>query len=358
MPSRAAHPEARRNVRPRRTCRPGQVFAIFALALSLPACDFLRPRRPGASELDVRIVVVGEGKSEPTWPVLLLAAQRIGRIYPAARIECLSPESSSPHEQQRLLEGLLDEQVSVVCVAPIEARAIEAVIRRLATSGRPVVTLFRDARDSGRAVYCGASERDIGEKAAEACDIALRGRARTVMLLHAGDDHKETRGRYFGLKETLPIKVQDAVTLFGEVDCRADPLEAARLVRMKARRFPRIGCWVFLDDWPLRQLAGDEQILPFACGLVLCNGSPRHFERMKRGEIQALITFDHLLAAEEAIRAAFQLAQPVTDRTMIRAFRQVPAEIVIPSDIDAYEKRWEYWREAAPPESSRARIDP
>lgn len=332
--------------------------ALLAVLLALPSCDPSRLRRPRSGELDVRIVVVGEGKTEATWEVLLLASQRIGRIYPAARVDCVSPDSSSPHEQQRLLEGLLEEQVSAVCVAPIEARAIEVVIGRLAASGRPVVTLFRDVRDSSRAVYCGPSEREIGERAAEACDIALRGRARTVMLLHAGDDHKETRGRYYSIKEWLPVKVRDRVTLFGEVDCRADPLEAARLVRMKARRYPRIGCWVFLDDWPLRQLGEEEQILPFACGMVLCNGSPRHLDRMKRGEIQALVTFDHLRAAEEALRAAFELAQPVTDRTAIRAFRPVSAEVVIPSDLGAYEKRWQFWREAAPPESAHARVDP
>ena len=328
-------------------CRPTRpaVAAAFGLILCL-GCDSDRPASPlrTTDRPTVRITLVGEAKSDPTWPMLVAAAQRFETYYPYAKLEVIAPDRPSPNQQQSLLEGLLEAKTNAICVIPIEAPAVRSVIDRLVKAGRPVVTIGRDCPSSRRAVYCGPTESAIGRSAAAACRFALPEGTNTVMVLHAGDGHEAYRGRYYAFKETLPT--EGNIRILRQVDCQANPLQAVRRVRAQSRLFPRVGCWVMLEDWPLRMLRPKERLLPLGCGMVLCNGSPKYFDRMKDGEIQAMVAFDYYDALENGLRAALRLASASAPESA--SIISTPTEIITARRLAAYRHRWDAWQHGVP----------
>lgn len=321
--------------------------AATTLLFIAGACDWDRPRRsrrPRGSGLTVRIAVVAEGKDEPTWQIITSVARRFEKLYPYAKFEVVAPENPTPTEQQAVLEGFLQADANAICVIPIDAMAAGVVIDRLVKAGRPVVTIGRDSPLSSRAVFCGPVESQIGRRAAEACPLALPEDTRTTMILHGGEDRAAYQGRYYAFKDTLPAAGN--IRILREVDCQGNPIEAVRLVRAQSRLYPRLGCWVLLEDWPLRALRPSDRLLPLGIGMVLCNGSPKYFARMRSGEISAMVTFDYLDAVENGFRAALRLA--AADGVEPASIIASPTETVTVRELDEYERRWKGWQQGRP----------
>ena len=327
----------------RRQPAPTIAAAATALLLIAGACDWDRPgraRKP-RDRLDVRIAVVAEGRDEPTWQILTSAARRFEELYPYAHFEIVAPENPTPTEQQAVLESFLRSDANVICVIPIDALAAGVVIDRLVKAGRPVVTIGRDSPLSGRAVFCGPAESQIGGSAAAACRLALPPDTRTAMILHGGEGLAAYRGRYYAFKAALPTVGK--IRLLREVDCQGNPVEAVRLVRAQSHLYPRLGCWVLLEDWPLRALPPSDRLLPLGCGMVLCNGSPKYFARMRSGEITAMVAFDYLDAVGNGFRAALRLA--TAENLESASIIASPTETITVRELDGYQRRWKAWQQ-------------
>lgn len=322
------------------------IAAATTLLLIAGACDWDRSShsRRSSDRLMVRIAVVTEGKDEPTWQIITSAARRFEELYPYAKFEVVAPENPTPTEQQAVLEGFLQAEANVICVIPIDAMAAGVVIDRLVKAGRPVVTIWRDSPESSRAVFCGPAESQIGRSAAEACRLALPKGTRTAMILHGGEGRAAYQGRYYAFKATIPTLGN--IHVLREVDCQGIPVEAVRLVRAQSRLYPRLGCWVLLEDWPLRALRPSDRLLPLGIGMVLCNGSPKYFARMRSGEVSAMITFDYLDAVENGFRAALRLAEG--DSRESAPIVASPTEIITIRELDDYERRWKGWQQGRP----------
>lgn len=320
--------------------------ATTTLLLMASACDWDRPSqsRRSSDRLTVRIAVVAEGRNEPTWQILTSVARRYEELYPYAKFEVVAPENPTPTQQQAVLEGLLHADANAICVIPIDAMAAGVVIDRLVKAGQPVVTIWRDSPLSSRAVFCGPAESQLGRSTAEACRLALPDGIRTAMILHGGEAHAAYRGRYYAFKATLPALGN--IRVLREVDCQGIPVEAVRLIRAQSRLYPRLGCWVLLEDWPLRALRSSDRLLPLGIGMVLCNGSPKYIARMRSGEISAMITFDYLDAVENGFRAALRLA--AGDGLEAASIIASPTEIITVRELDEYERRWKDWQQGRP----------
>lgn len=316
------------------------LLLVTLVAASASECESLERNHAANERRQVNLVVIGECEDAPTWPVIQRTCANYVRTHPSLRIRCVAPQSASPHEQQVLLQGLVDSDADAICVAPLDPTAIRAVIKTLASNGRPVVTLGMDVSDSNRAKYCGPLESDIGRAAAKGTVFALTTEVQTVMVLHAGAENPIYATRYTAFKQALPM--EGRAKILRDVDCNASPLDADRLVRLETRRYPRAGCWVFLEDWPMRTLQRNDRIVPLGCGVVLCNGSPRYFDRLRNGQIQAIVTYDYQQALEQALIATASLGEgQLPDRNKMYI---VPMEIITTANIDSFEKRWEAWR--------------
>jgi ABC-type sugar transport system substrate-binding protein len=293
----------------------------------------------------IHLTVVAEARDDPTWAIMEAASRWFAKQERFVKVEVLAPRTRSPREQRALLEGLVGGDVDAVCVAPTDAAALRQAIDRLSQSGISVVTVGRDVPGSNRVTYCGPSELEIGRAAAEACVAAVQERSQTVMLLHAGPDDPVYGDRQFGFMRELPL--HEGVTLLREVNCSQDSSEAVALVRLESRKYPRTGCWVFLEDWPLRTVQAVDRLLPRGCGIVLCNGSPRYWGLIREGLVVAVITYDHRQVMEKALEAAARLAQG-GDTRLVAPKYLIPVEIVTIRNLPLYEARWEAWQTDVP----------
>ncbi len=290
------------------------------------------------------ILVVGESKDSPSSVILRAASIRFAHENAYATVEFLAPETRSPSAQQAVLRSIKERKFDALCIVPIDPAAICSLVDEFVINGKQVVTIARDIRDSGRVLYCGPVESQIGRAAATACAIAVQHRPKTVMLLHAGREQSAYRRRRIAFKEELAAI--GGAELIAAFDGKADPLEAARIVKLKAKSYPRVGCWVYLDDWPLQAIGPSERLLPLGCGLVLCNGSPNQFDRLRSGEIDALIAFDYYRAVEEAIRGAARIV--TTGQSDMVSVVDIPSEIITAKELGWHERRWDAWRLARP----------
>ncbi|MBU0595297.1 substrate-binding domain-containing protein [Candidatus Bipolaricaulota bacterium] len=319
-------------------------IALASLAITVAtACDSPPPgRQPGRDS--VHILVVGESKDSPSSPILRAASIRFAHENAYATVEFLAPETRSPIAQQAMLRSIQRRKFDALCIVPIDPAAIQGLVDSLVNEGKQVVTIARDIPDSNRTLYCGPCELQIGQMAATACAIAVKNRAKTVMLLHAGQENAACQRRRIAFKEEL-AEIGGA-RLIAEYSSKDDPIEASRLVGLKSRSYPRVGCWVYLEDWALRAIGPKKRLLPLGCGLVLCNGSPDHFARLRSGEIDAIIAFDYYRAVEEAIRGAARVVR--TGQRDVLSVIDIPSEIITAKELDWYERRWDAWRLARP----------
>jgi ABC-type sugar transport system substrate-binding protein len=318
------------------------LVVLVVVALFAAGCDDDSAGTARKGKERVRIAIVGQSRDDPTWPVIQATAAWFGDRYRLASVETLAPETLSPGEQKKLLAGLVDRPFDAVCVVVFDSDAVRASIQELVRHGKRVVTIGRDVPGSERYAHCGPSEFDVGRAAAQACAMVLRGRAPTIMLLHAGVENDAYASRYYAFKNELPL--MGDLQLLSEVDCAGRQMDAAHLVRVEARRYPRAGCWVLLDDWPLRAIPETDRLLPLGGGIVLCDGSPRYWPRLRDGQILAMITYDFRRAVEESLLAG---SRGPTDVEEIRnASYTPPTEIITVRELESFEQRWKLWQQS------------
>ena len=310
---------------------------LILLVAGAGACDKREAASGGQSAGVLNLTIIAESQDDATWGLWQRVAREAEQKDPKLKIRLVAPQTPSPRDQQELIQACQGGQVDVVCVAPTDPTALRGAIADLARTGVRVVTIGRDVADSDRSVYCGPDETEIGRAAAEACARAMEGDpAKTAMVLYAGEDDPIYGPRYRGFTKAM-LRYPD-LTLLRKVNCAQNRTEAVNLVRLESRKYPRTGCWVFLEDWPLRAASLDDQLVPKDCRVVLCNESPRYFALLRDGRISALIGFDYAKAAIEAIGASVQLGRH--EAPAISRFRTMDVETVTADNLPEIERRW------------------
>lgn len=338
------------SVRRRRLRHSGGRLGAILLCAAI-GCEPAAAPGPGRQE-DVKVLFIAASRDEPTWAVVQSTAAQFSARHPRASVDVTAPPVRSPKGQQDLLAAAAkDRACSAVCIMPTDPLAVRDQISRLNESGIPVVTVGRDVPGALRGAYCGPSETMLGRSLAEACGQVLKDRTRTVMLLRTAEDDPIYSTRYHGFKTAAPMA--GPLDVLREVDGRRDPQESARRVRTETRRFPRIGCWAFLDDWPLRSLGPNEDLLPLGVTICICGAEPALWPRVRTGAIQAMVGYDIQEAVEEAMFRAVRLARDEAGN--LPPERLISTEIFMQRDLPRLEARWEAWTRGEPSASAPSR---
>lgn len=317
-------------------------FTLIAAMIS-PACE--QQRLPEARrEQFVRVLFIGHAQDEPTWPVIQTEARRFAEKYANTAVEVEAPRTRSPRGQQELLRAAGRRGVQVICIMPSDPGAIRSIVGELSVSGIPIVAVGQDIQGAQCDAYCGPSDMEIGRSAARACGQILQERSKKVMLLHAGEDDPIHGMRLRGFRAEAPL--WGPVEILRDINCGGDPREARRMARAEAKRYPRIGCWVLLDDWPLRGLPEKEHLFSLGVTMVLCEDSPKNWPRLRDGQIQAVIGYDIQAAIEESLFRAVRLARGDVSNTVRDIF--IPPEIITDKSLPGWEERWHAWRAGLP----------
>ncbi len=309
----------------------------------LSSCD-RSSTGPSQRDQPLKFLCIAPSMDDETWGIFQAGAHAFMKKFPSIQIEVVASQTRSPSIQIELLKSARARQVQAVCILPVDPLAVRTAVSEISTAGIPIVVIGWDVPGQRRDAYCGPSQMELGRAAAQACERILRQQSKTVMLLHAGMDHELFGRRYHGFKQEAPFA--GPLEIIREVDCGADRFEAVKLVKAESRRYPRIGCWVFLEDWPLRALGENERLLPLGVTIVLCDAHPRHWPRLETGEIQALIGYDLHEATEAAYFRAIRLATGEAGRLEPEVI--LPSEIITIKELPEWRSRWETWQMGHP----------
>lgn len=304
------------------------------LLLSAWGCDSDGPQRRPTHPTS-RVVVLAENREDSLWPILQHIAETTRSRAQTVDLVLEAPSLASPSAQQELLRKLTSPPPDILCIVPTEVDALRARIDALAQGGLPVILIGRDFSETRRTAYCGPMDYEIGQAAARAAAAIASRRSRTVILVHAGDTDPLYNRRYLGFVNELP-QFRD-MTLLRELDCGRTRGDALTLIRNESRKYPRVGCWVLLGDWPLRALPDSERLLGPEDEVVLCHVGRKYLSRLRQTHLAALITADVVRSAEQAISLALQWTRP--DSVPAQTINTVPAEIITLENMQEYEHR-------------------
>jgi ABC-type sugar transport system substrate-binding protein len=312
---------------------------LLVICLGLTSCrsDPSLPKKFRSAE---RIALIGMGKDHLSWAVLQMTGRQVAGHNGRLTIDVLAPDHAAPAAQKELLESIPLDRYDAICIHPIDPESIVSAMDRLTTRGIPIIAIGRDTSATTRSGFSGPLESDMGRIAAEACEILIKGKSNSIILLHGGTDNLFYRARYDSFKTALAHV--SGINLLKEVDCHGNRMDALRLVKAESRKYPRTAGWVLLGDWPFRGLAEEDRLLPIGCGIVLCESDPTYFERLRDGRIEGLIGYDYREAVLQAIYAAIRTCED-TNRRGFTSEISVTPEIITRKTLPLWEARWRSW---------------
>lgn len=313
---------------------PGWTMLLLLFVGVGGGCDRVGTPAPVRTKLPLRITLIAETKDDDAWQMLTDVAQAVEQEDQNLRIKLIAPALPSPRAQQGLVRGLIGTPIDGLCIIPTDPEAIRSEVDELAQAGKPVVILGRDIVGAQRRLYCGPTDASIGRAAAQACVEACPKGAKTVLLLHAGQNDPIYGPRYRSFAEEL--RLHPEITLLKEVDCGQMRADALGLVQETARRYARAGCWVFLEDWPYRALPAGVRPVNSNTRIVLCTSSPNYQRLVRNGQVYALITYDLAAATREALAAVITYARTrAPSLTTLREFppQTITLETILPTNL-------------------------
>lgn len=314
---------------------------LGAIALLLLPLALVAGCRESRSEGPVHIcLVAGLGEDDPLWPLIKASARSYVGTARRLQVQFVAPAKSDPAAVADLVFRNLDKRTSAVCLQSDGHEATRKLATELTKRGRPVILIGRDMPDTGRFGHVGWDEYEAGKALAAALKATLQDRM-TFMVLHgesAGEMHA-ARLAGFG------VAMQDYIFLkeLSRHDCHGEPTEALRAFAEQARRYPNLGAWACLDDWPARvPLAELRQSLPAETRLAMIGALPRVWPLLEQGLCGATVGTDYGRWGYEAVslsELAFHRAVKPGET------RRTEPRVIQAEEIEQYKKEWSAWSE-------------
>ncbi len=278
---------------------------LLASAILAGACD----RGPKAKREEPRgkILFVGRSADDPMWATACRIAEEARKSRGWQGIEMRVPPEGSPDGQRTFLETINPNEWLAVCVLANDPEVIAAPIERIVRSGRPVVLLGRDARATGRTTFCGVDEEEIGEALANACIQGLGSEQATIGVIHGGDQDTAARMRTRGFRRR--IETTKGIEIIREIDCSGREIEARRIAMEEAKKYPRIGAWVMLDDWVIRGAPDDARMANEGILIVYFTPSAENLAAVAHGAADAAVSIDYDRIIERGLLLASELTR-------------------------------------------------
>ncbi len=114
-----------------------------------------------ASSERIRMVI---NTHSPFWEPMKVGMRRAGREL-GVDVDVLGPQEANVDSQVSVVETLIAQGVTGICISPIDPVGLASVIRRALEAGIDVICMDSDAPDSGRLAYIGTLNRKAGEEA-------------------------------------------------------------------------------------------------------------------------------------------------------------------------------------------------
>lgn len=320
-----------------RLCRIG-AMALLALVAGVLFSGVAGCEESRAPVQKHTILVVGASQNDPLWPVLQGGARAFAKTVSGLTLTMLAPPTSSPQAQADLIQQNLNPSVVGICLQPASADAMPKLLDELVGRGISVVLIGHDFPGSRRSAYVGLDDQEAGKYLAEALRLTMHDRT-TFMVLHAGDTKgplaQRLRGFGMGMSEIGYLH------RLREVDCQRDLTKAQQALVEEGRKYPELGMWVSIGDWPVHMPAEQlHKALGDQTGLVLIGAMPAVWPLMQQGMVRAAVGTNYGWWGYEAVNLVelFYHHAQVPDRV-----RLTDPCIVRPADLAQFQQEWQGW---------------
>lgn len=283
------------------------------------------------------IVFVGSCERDPLWPILKASAQRYDQEMCMLEVRYLCPRNESPQEQIDLLKSVAGNNLRGVCVQIDNPPAVERALRELYGQGVQIVSMIKPAPQDIRAAHVGFDDAEVGAALGRAVVEVVGGKG-TIMLVHAGTKDPVYSQRLAGFSAEMD-RNRD-IEILAEIDCRMDAFDARKIIRERSERFPRLSCWVSLDDWPLRGLGLLDKPLPAGCRLVTFGAYPHQWPLIREGSLPIVVAGDYQEMGRQALEACEVAAR---NTTRLKPTHTASIRTVHPGNLDEFISDWSSW---------------
>jgi len=317
--------------------RVGLVAASMVLAsavIGTAGCD-RTGSRGAAVKPSHRVLLIGRAPADPTWRIVQRLMTAVPPVAPDVEWVVELPAAGTPSAQQDAIERATDRKFDAICVWVIDPTAVRDLLAGLYSRGTPVVALGKDVGESGRAIYCGPDETDVGAALAEACGAALNGPARTIGIIHAASAQPGAAQRLASFRQHLAAA--GGAEVLREIDYGERGLEAGQMLAAEVLRYPRMGGWVLLDAAPLNGWPPDRGVVPSGTALVFYTPTSAGLERVRLDARCSAVCPDFERMFSRGLWTAGELARQSKFQTDIETIRPL---IVTRGNIDMLERAW------------------
>jgi hypothetical protein len=161
------------------------------------------------------------------------------------------------------------------------------------------------------------------------------------MVVHAGSDHPVYGLRHLTFMEQM--RKTSRIIVMGDLDCKADPVEARRIIKERTKRFPRLDLWVSMGDWPLADgMPAKEVFGTSKQRYITFGGLPRQWPLIREGLCPYIVAADY---GEIATRAATLCYSSIREPTQEQRISRIPLRTIAAGNLDEYRHDWARWSE-------------
>lgn len=312
----------------------GASMVLAAVVLIATGCD-RAGSGGGAATPSRRVLMIGRGPADPTWRIVQRLAKAVPPVAPDVEFIENLPASGTPSEQQGAIVEATKTKFDSICVWVIDPEAIKSLLAGICSRGTPVVALGVDVGESGRTLYCGPDETEIGAVLAEACGAALNGPARTIGIVHSAGAERGAAQRLASFKQHLASA--GGAEIIREIDYGERELEAGQLLAAEIARYPRMGGWVLLDSAPLEGWPADRAVVPPGTALIFYTPTAAGLQRVRLDTKCSAVCPDFERMFSRGMWTAGELAHQGKFQTDIETIRPL---IVTGANIEKLERTW------------------
>jgi ABC-type sugar transport system substrate-binding protein len=309
---------------------------VWCLLAALPGCD---KSDEAALKPSGFIAIVGVGEDDPLWAVLRSSAIRAfdDIDVPTLSLRAVAPKQSSVNGQKQLLRELIQDGMVGLCIQVTDSDALSGTLDSLVGRGIHVVTLMKPVSTARRLVNFGLDDEAIGAAIADVLTAAL-GEKGTIAVLHADSVDPSSVTRHKSFIRRMGSHPQVRILL--QYDGLGDSDGSAKIVRDTMRRYPRLGGWAIMGDWPLKGRSDDDELVPPTCRVVGVDPFPVHWPCFSRGDVYAMIASEYDEIAAQAVSACVSMVLRSPRRPAAFA---APVRPVTKANLKQFKLDWLRW---------------
>ena len=276
----------------------------------------------------IEIAVIPKGRAHLFWQSVQAGAQAAGQEL-GVGIVWNGPTSETDYAGQiQIVDAMINRRVSAICLAPIDKKAMVAVVERAAREKIPVV-IFDSGIDTDQFVSQVATDNyAAGRVAAERMGQILNGKGE-VVIVAVQPGAASTMAREQGFEDAMKEKFA-GIQILDKRYGMADFAKSLAVTENMLTAHPDIDGMFASNE---SSTVGAAQALKGRKSKVKLVGfdwSPTLLEDLKTGLIDSLVVQHPFKMGEESVRAAVAALQGKA----VEKINNLPPRLVLAADLD------------------------